>query len=148
MKVPELLDGALLLPGGHHGGGVVDWEEEDVPVAAEPGDEERAGEGLEGELHHLCGAHPGGGDAQHHQQTPQNLQDGAGACLVCLALHAGLAARGLGVRVGPFLSWGREDDGGGRVSVLYSVYIFHEWAFILKAQLCIACIFSMNGLLY
>lgn len=39
---------------------VVDGEEEDVPIAAEPGDEEGTGEGLEGQLDHLSGTHPGG----------------------------------------------------------------------------------------
>lgn len=41
---------------------VVEREEEDGPVGAEPGDEEGAGEGLEGELDQLSGAHPRGGD--------------------------------------------------------------------------------------
>lgn len=71
---------------------VVDGEEKDVPVAAEPGDKERTGERLVGQLYHLSGAHPGGGDTQHHQQTTQHLQGCVGACLVGLALSAGLAA--------------------------------------------------------
>lgn len=58
MNSPELLDGCLLVPGGGHVARVVEREEEDVPVAAEPGDEEGAGEGLEGEFDHLRGAHP------------------------------------------------------------------------------------------
>jgi len=35
---------------------VVEWEEENVPVGAEPCDEKGTGEGLERELNHLCGA--------------------------------------------------------------------------------------------
>ena len=60
-KSPEFLYRRLLVPGGDHMASVVEGEEEDVPVGAEPGDEEGAGEGLEGELDQLSGAHPGGG---------------------------------------------------------------------------------------
>ena len=73
VSLPEFLYGSLLLPFSNHQSRVVDGEEEDVPVAAEPGDEERTGERLEGQLYHLSGTHPGGGDAQHQQQTPQHL---------------------------------------------------------------------------
>lgn len=59
-KLPEFLYGGLFVPRGNHVSGVVDGEEEDVPVAAEPGDEEGTGERLEGQLDHLSGAHPGG----------------------------------------------------------------------------------------
>lgn len=69
-SLPKFLDGSLFLPCGSHMSGVVDGEEKDVPVAAEPGDEERTGKGLEGQLDHLSGAHPGGGDTEDHQQTP------------------------------------------------------------------------------
>ena len=59
---PEFLYRRLLVPGGDHVASVVEREEEDGPVGAEPGDEEGAGEGLEGELDQLSGAHPRGGD--------------------------------------------------------------------------------------
>ncbi len=72
--------------------GVVDGEEEDVPVAAEPGDEEGTGERLEGQLNRLSGTHPGGGDTQHHQQTTQHLQSSVGTCQIGPTLSTGLTA--------------------------------------------------------
>lgn len=98
-SLPEFLYWGLLVPCDDHVSGVVDGEEEDVPVAAEPGDEEGTGERLEGQLNHLSGAHPGGGDTQHHQQTTQHLQSRVGTCLIGLALSAGLAARCLRMRL-------------------------------------------------
>lgn len=97
--VPEFLYGGLLLPCENDMSGVVDGEKEDVPVTTEPGDEKGTGEGLEGPLNHLSGTHPGGGDAQHHEQTTQHLQSCVGKCLIGAALSAGLAARRLRVRL-------------------------------------------------
>lgn len=102
--LPEFLYGGLFIPCDDHMSGVVDGKEKDVPVAAEPGDEEGTGEGLEGQLDHLSGAHPGGGDTQHHQQTTQYLQSCVGACLIGPALSAGLAAWCVWVRLWTILS--------------------------------------------
>lgn len=68
----------MLLPCGKNMSRVVNGEEEDDPVTAEPGDEEGTGKRLEGQPHHLSGTHPGGGNAQHHQKTTQHLQSRAG----------------------------------------------------------------------
>lgn len=84
---------------------VVDGEEQDVPVAAEPGDEEGTGERLVGQLHHLSCTHPGGGHTQHQQQTTQYLQGCVGAGPVGSALSTGLAAWCLCMRLRPILSW-------------------------------------------
>lgn len=91
-SLPEFLYGRLLLTCGNHKSGVIDGKEEDVPVAAEPGDEEGTGERLEGQFNHLSGTHPGGGDTQHQQKTTQHLHSRVGTCLIGPALVAGLAA--------------------------------------------------------
>lgn len=103
--LPEFLNGGLLLPCENNVSGVVDGEKEDVPVTTEPGDEKGTGEGLEGPLNHLSGTHPGGGDAQHHQQTTQHLQSRVGKCLIGVALSAGLTAWRLCMRLRAVLSW-------------------------------------------
>lgn len=46
--LPKFLYGGLLLPCDNYMSRIVDGKEEDVPVAAEPGDEEWTGEWLEG----------------------------------------------------------------------------------------------------
>lgn len=102
--LPEFLYGGLLLPCENNVSGVVDGEKEDVPVTTEPGDEKGTGEGLEGQLNHLSGTHPGGGDAQHHQQTTQHLHSRVGKCLIGVALSAGLAAWRLCMRLRAVLS--------------------------------------------
>lgn len=98
-SLPEFLYGGLLLPCDNNMSRVVDGEEEDVPITTEPGDEKGTGERLEGQLNHLSGTHPGGGDTQYHQQTPQHLQSCVGTCLIGPALSAGLAARCLCMRL-------------------------------------------------
>lgn len=97
--LPEFLNGRLFLPRDDNIPGVVDGEEQDVPVAAEPGDEEGTGERLEGQLNHLGGTNPGGGHTQDHQQATQHLQNGVGTCLIGAALSAGLTSRGLRVGI-------------------------------------------------
>lgn len=104
-SLPEFLNGRLFLPRDDNIPRVVDWEEQNVPVAAEPRDEEGAWERLEGQLNHLSGTDPGGGHAQHHQQSPQHLHSGAGTCLIGVALPARLTSRGLRVGFRAFLSW-------------------------------------------
>lgn len=98
-NLPEFLYWGLLLPCDNHMSRVVDGEEENVPVAAEPGDEEWTRERLEGQLNYLSGTHPGGRDTQHHQQTTQHLQSCVGTCLIGPALFAGLTARCLCLRL-------------------------------------------------
>lgn len=104
-SLPEFLYGGLLLPCDNSMSRVVDGEEEDVPITTEPGDEKGTGERLEGQLNHLSGTHPGGGDTQYHQQTTQHLQSCVGTCLIGPALSAGLAARCLCMRLWTVLSW-------------------------------------------
>lgn len=58
-NLPELLNRCLLLPCDSHMARIVDGKEEDVPVGAEPGDEERAREGFKGALDYLSCAYPG-----------------------------------------------------------------------------------------
>lgn len=98
-SLPEFLYGGLLLSCDNSMSRVVDGEEEDVPITTEPGDEKGTGERLEGQLNHLSGTHPGGGDTQYHQQTTQHLQNCVGACLIGQAVSAGLTARRLRVRL-------------------------------------------------
>lgn len=79
---PEFLNGRLLFPCDGHMARVVERKEEDVPIGAKPGDEERAREGLKGPLDNLSGAHPGRGHTQHHQQAAYDLQSYIGTGLI------------------------------------------------------------------
>lgn len=108
--LPEFLNGRLFLPRNDNVPRVVDGKEQNVPVAAEPWDEEGAWERLEGQLNHLGGTDPGGGHAQHHQQSPQHLHGGVGACLIGVALPARLTSQGLCVGLWAFLSWEKREN--------------------------------------
>lgn len=119
---------------------VVDGEDEDVPVAAEPGDEEGTGEWLEGQLHHLSGTHPGGGNTQHHQQTTQHLQSRVGAHMEGLALHTGFTSWCLCVRLRAILSWweSRREEKNERKSTARSDFIWIILISIMSQSLILA----------
>lgn len=78
---------------------VVERKEEDVPIGAKPGDEERARERFKGPLNHLSGAHPRRRHTQDHQQATHDLQSHIGTGLICWDFTARLTGWSVNVRV-------------------------------------------------
>lgn len=101
---PEFLNGRLLFPRDGHMTRVVERKEEDVPIGAKPGDEERAREGLKGPLDHLSGAHPWRGHTQHQQQAAYDLQSHVGTGLIGGDFAARLTGWSIDVGVWTFIS--------------------------------------------
>lgn len=84
---------------------VVERKEEDVPISAKPGDEERARERLKGPLDHLSRAHPGRGHTQDHQQATYDFQSYVGTGLKGCDFTTRLTGWSLDVRGGTFISY-------------------------------------------